>query len=218
MRQRCATSRSPSSTSPPPGGRGVDAGLACRPVPEEVLEMAGRRRPQDHRRCDQGRRGYAAGGDRRRSTANCSVGGARTDARRPVQRGSDGGGRLPRANGHASPLARLGQHRVGPSRPLPRRGDPRRNSVIAAIGAAAGAGGHRRLAGIGVGDGDRVRRSLLARCGIGGLAHLERRGHVQHSEHGTVGLRAAAEKILAERLAGWQERYPDVTVHRRRRV
>ena len=25
----------------------------------------------------------------------------------------------------------------------------------------------------------------------------------------------AAEEILAERLAGWQERYPDVTVHRR---
>ncbi len=29
------------------------------------------------------------------------------------------------------------------------------------------------------------------------------------------GLRSAADKTLAERLAGWQERYPDVTVHRR---
>ncbi|MEZ0351544.1 universal stress protein [Mycobacterium sp. pR1184] len=28
-------------------------------------------------------------------------------------------------------------------------------------------------------------------------------------------VRAEAEEILAERLAGWQERYPDVTVHRR---
>ena len=29
------------------------------------------------------------------------------------------------------------------------------------------------------------------------------------------GLQSAAEKTLAERLAGFQERYPDVTVHRR---
>ena len=29
------------------------------------------------------------------------------------------------------------------------------------------------------------------------------------------GLRSAAEEILAERLAGFAERYPDVTVHRR---
>jgi nucleotide-binding universal stress UspA family protein len=28
-------------------------------------------------------------------------------------------------------------------------------------------------------------------------------------------IEAVAEEILAERLAGWQERYPDVTVHRR---
>ena len=27
-------------------------------------------------------------------------------------------------------------------------------------------------------------------------------------------MRPAAEEVLAERLAGWQERYPDVTVHR----
>jgi hypothetical protein len=27
-------------------------------------------------------------------------------------------------------------------------------------------------------------------------------------------LQAEAERSLAERLAGWQERYPDVTVHR----
>ena len=52
-----------------------------------------------------------------------------------------GGGRMPRPNRAASPLARVGQHRVDPSRPLSRRGDPRRGSVVAAIGAAAGAGG-----------------------------------------------------------------------------
>ena len=55
------------------------------------------------------------------------------------------------------------------------------------IGADAGTRGHRRLAGLGVGDGDRVRRSLMARCGFGGVARLERRGHVHRHRHRTVG-------------------------------
>ena len=85
--------------------------------------------------------------------------------------------------------------------------------------AGPGAGGDRRLAGVGVGDRDRVRRSLAPEGRAGGLARLERRGCVRFGvldSHGTgwPALKSIEDETLAERLAGWCERYPDVSVRR----
>jgi nucleotide-binding universal stress UspA family protein len=55
----------------------------------------------------------------------------------------------------------------------------------------------------------------MAKCGPRRPARLERRGRIGVQRVEWSARHRIAGETLAERLAGWRERYPDVTVHPR---
>ena len=112
------------------------------PIPAVIYQRAPRRGPPARRRCDSGRRRQRAAGQSTRDRQRTVVRSAHTHPYRPVQRGAHGGGRVPRTRRAAADPARLGQHRIDPSRPLPGRGDPRRGPDPAGTLAVTGAGRH----------------------------------------------------------------------------
>ena len=183
-------------------------------VPQEVLEIQendGRRVIADAIKVVED---SATGGNRPEIDSEMLFGERRTGPCRSVKRRPADGGRMPWPNRTASPLARVGQHRVDPSRSLSRRGDPRRGSVLTSIFETA------VMVGI---DGSRASELAMEIA----FDEASWRGvdlvalHVwSDTDMSTVfgidssAVQSAADKTLAESLAGWQERYPEVTVQR----
>ena len=112
-------------------------------------------------------------------------------------------------------LLGFGQHGAGPSRALPGGGDPRRRGRDRAGFAQAPV-----LVGI---DGSPASESATAIAfdeaswrGVD-LVALHAWSDADWPEFPVMeasAIKATAEDVLAQRLAGWQERYPDVTVRR----
>ena len=75
--------------------------------------------------------------------------------------------------------------------------------------------GYRRVARVGGGHRAGLRRSVTSRGRPCGVARVERCRCLPDPRHGLAPVRGRGHEVLAERLAGWQERYPDVHVRRR---
>jgi Universal stress protein family len=103
---------------------------------------------------------------------------------------------------------------VPPPRALPGRGHPRRRPVDALPRTGTGSRRDRRLARIGVSDGDRVRRGVEARGDLIALHACSDAGVLDFPGMDWSTMKSSEDKVLAERLAGWQERFPDVTIRR----
>ena len=137
----------------------------------------------------------------------------RTSPCRSVKRRRADGGRMPWPNRTAS-LTRARQHRVDPSRTLPRRGDSRRGSVLASINATAGSGGidgsrASELATEIAFDEASWRGVDLVALHVWSDTDISTAYGIDSSV-----VQSAADKTLAKSLAGWQERYPEVAVQR----
>ena len=135
---------------------------------------------------------------------------------RAFQGSAHGGRGLSRAARFAPDSARVGQHWVSAPCALPRCSNPRRGSSVAASLQTAGRGRHRRFAGVGTGHRDRLRRGIVGVVWIWSLVHAWRDPDLSAAPSMEWSAQEALRnEILAERLAGWRERYPDVTVHSR---
>ena len=132
-----------------------------------------------------------------------------------LSKGANDCGGLPGARDAAPPSARIGQHRADPPRALSGGGDPRRSTQCAGTLATAGVVGidgspASELATAIAFDEASWRGVELIALHAWCDADVSDIPSIEWSAQQAVG-----EEALAERLAGWRERYPDVPVNPR---